>query len=321
MIETVTGLKTQEEIGFCHSHEHLFIADGVPASINSALCIDNEQLTIQELERFKEIGGRTIVDAQPIGSGRMEEHLVRASQETNIQIVSATGFHKLNFYSNDHWIFNYNKKQLTEVFIHELTKGMYVETENQEPNKFLSNRAGYIKVAIDEQRLVDRDKKWFEAAAEASLYTGAPLMCHTESKEQAVFLTDYFIQHQGIEPQQIILCHLDRTLDQLDVHIELANRGVFIEYDTIGRFKYHSDEAEADMIVHMLNNGLEKNLLLSLDTTRQRLRSYGGEIGLDHLKVVFLPLLKARGVSERTLNEIMTINPAKAFSNTKLRGV
>lgn len=321
MIETVTGLKTQEEIGFCHSHEHLFISYGVPASINPALCIDNEQLTIQELKRFKEIGGRTIVDAQPVGAGRMEKNLVRASHDTDIQIISATGFHKLDFYSNNHWIFNYNKKQLKEVFIHELIKGMYIETENQEPNEFISNRAGYIKVAIDEQRLADDDKKWFDAAAEASLFTGAPLMCHTESKKQAIFLTDYFIHQHGIEPQQIILCHLDRTLDQLDVHIELADRGVFLEYDTIGRFKYHSDEAEADMIVHMLSHGMEENLLLSLDTTRQRLKSYGGEIGIDHLQMVFLPLLKRKGVDEQTLNDIMTINPAKAFSNIKLRGV
>lgn len=320
MIHSVRGWIEQENIGFCHSHEHLFLSDGVPATCNPALRIDDFKLTVKELEEYKAIGGHTIIDAQPLGAGRMEKHLVSASENTGVQIVAATGFHKLAFYSDDHWIFTYNSEQLSEVFIHELEKGMYINTETEHPNDFISNRAGFIKVAIDEQRLYDPDKKWFKAAVEASLSTGAPIMCHTESKKQALFITDYFLQ-EGMQPENIILCHLDRELDQFDVHIELAKRGVFLEYDTIGRFKYHNDAEEADMIVYMLDHGLEKNILLSLDTTRERLKSYGGNIGLDHLKVNFLPLLLERNIDNQTIMDIMTVNPARAFSNIKVRGV
>src|SRR5699024_12013181 len=99
----------------------------------------------------------------------MEKHLVSASENTGVQIVAATGFHKLAFYSDDHWIFTYNSEQLSEVFIHELEKGMYINTETEHPNDFISNCAGFIKVAIDEQRLYDPDNKLFNSSYLESL--------------------------------------------------------------------------------------------------------------------------------------------------------
>lgn len=316
MIQTVNGWIKKEEIGFCHSHEHLFLADGVPATVNPALRIDDYRLTVKELERFKEIGGNTIIDAQPLGCGRMEQKLIDASNKTNIAIVAATGFHKLMFYDPKHWIFRFDEHQLKNIFIHELNQGMFIDTDMKEPDEFLPNRAGFIKVAIDEERLHDKNKKWFEAAAEASLATGFPIMCHTESKEQALYIAEYFLD-RGIIPANIILCHLDRTLNQLDIHIELAKLGLYLEYDTIGRFKYHSDEEEADLIVHMLDAGMEDNILVGLDTTRERLKSYGAEIGLDHLQTAFIPLLKNRKVSDKVIHKMITQNPGLAFSNKK----
>lgn len=38
-------------------------------------------------------------------------------------------------------------------------------------------------------------------------------------------------------------------------HEAIAATGAYLEYDTVGRFKYHSDEDEARLIVHMLSRG------------------------------------------------------------------
>ncbi|WP_240468560.1 hypothetical protein [Gracilibacillus sp. YIM 98692] len=316
MIQTVLGSIEKDQMGFCHSHEHLFLADGQPAKVNSALRIDDYKLTVEELETFKRIGGSTIVDAQPLGSGRIASSLVQASQDTGIHIVASTGFHKLAFYPNDHWIFSFTEGQLTEVFTNELTEGMYIQTDTQPPQQKIENRAGIIKTAIDEERVKDPEKKWFHAAAKVALETGAPIMCHTESKQQAVILADFYTEN-GVPPEQLIMCHLDRTLDGLEVHKEIAERGIYLEYDTIGRFKYHSDESEAEMIVQMIEWGLEDSILLGLDTTRQRLKSYGGVIGLDHIKESFIPLLKNYGIEEKSIEKMMVHNPATAFSYKK----
>ena len=87
-----------------------------------------------------------------------------------------------------------------------------------------------------------------------------------------------------------------------------------LEYDTIGRFKYHDDESECRLIAHMIEQGYEKQLLLSLDTTAQRLASYGdSSIGLTYLLRKFIPLLKRFGVSDQTIDSIMIGNPMRIF--------
>src|SRR5699024_7902484 len=157
----VLGKIKPEKVAFCHSHEHLFLKDGQPGKVNPALILDNYSATKKELKLFKDIGGTTIVDAQPIGSGRDEKNLVKVSEETSIDIIASTGFHKFVFYPKNNWLFDYSKQDLTDVFVHELTKGMFINTEMEKPNEFIPKEAGQIKVAIDEDRLNSYDKKWF----------------------------------------------------------------------------------------------------------------------------------------------------------------
>jgi phosphotriesterase-related protein len=310
-IQTVLG--PVSHLGFCHSHEHLFIARGTPALVNPVLVIDDYELTKQEALMFKEAGGEAIVDAQPLGCGRMEQEQIRLAQETGLKLVLPTGFHKLSFYRPDHWIRTYDARRLADIFIHELQTGMFVGTDEQEPGEYIEARAGFIKVAIDQERLEDRDWRWFEASAEASLTTGAPIMCHVESSEQAWELVRYY-KSRGVPAERIIICHLDRSLDEPDQHLLIAEEGVYLEYDTIGRFKYHDDEGEADLIVRMVNAGFSNRLLLGLDTTRARLLAYQGEIGLTYLIRSFLPLLRQRGLSQADIDRFMIHNPTRAFS-------
>ncbi|MBB3111046.1 phosphotriesterase-related protein [Paenibacillus phyllosphaerae] len=311
-IQTVRGLLPQEKLGFCHSHEHLFLAQGHPATVNPDLRIDDYALTVQELLAFREAGGEAIIDAQPLGSGRMESELIRASEETGIHIVASTGFHKLLLYDEGHWIHRYTTEELRDVFTSELTTGMFVGTDASDPGQRITGKAGIIKTAVDAERMRDPDKRWFEAAADAAKATGATLLCHIESAEQAEWLCDYYESH-GIAPEKIVICHLDRKLDRPEVHRKLADRGIYLEYDTIGRYKYHSDEAEAKWISGMLESGHEDRLLLGLDTTRARLRSYGGAIGLTHMAMVFLPMLREFGATEKQIRKMMIDNPAQAF--------
>jgi len=312
MIQTVRGLVPPERLGFCHSHEHLFLAPGRPSEVNPALCIDDYALTLQELEAFRGIGGEAVVDAQPLGSGRMEAELLRASEESGVHIIASTGFHKLALYRETHWIKRYTTGELREVFAGEVTAGMFTGTDTGEPSARIGSKAGVVKTAVDAERMADSDKRWFEAAAAAARDTGAALLCHIESADQALWLCDFY-EARGIPPHRIVICHLDRTLDRPDVHRRLAKRGVYLEYDTIGRYKYHSDEAEAMWIAGMLDAGCEDRLLLGLDTTRSRLRAYGGDIGLTHLSETFLPLLRQYGATEEQVRRMMIDNPAQAY--------
>jgi 5-phospho-D-xylono-1,4-lactonase len=311
-ISTVKGNIDNSQLLFCHSHEHLFIRDGQSAKLNPSLRIDDFEKTIAELNLYKSVGGNSIVDAQPIGCGRIAEWLLQASELTGVNIIASTGFHKLMFYPKDHWIHTIDAGTLAEVYVNEIENGMYIDADSVFPSVQIDAKAGVIKVAADADGINDKNKNPFIAASIASKLTGTPILCHTEMGKKSLELIEFFTS-KGIDSNSIILCHVDRTMDNSELILEVARLGVYLEFDTIARHKYHSDSDEVQLISKLVEKGFEDQLLLGLDTTRDRLKSYGGSIGLDYVQNIFLPLLKQLGINEGIYNKFMIANPANAF--------
>lgn len=311
-ITTVAGTINPEELGFCQCHEHLFIAPGQVEKINPALKIDDYDLTLQELLLYKAQGGVSVVDAQPLACGRMPQNLLRAAEASGVNIIAATGFHKLVFYPENHWIQSVDGATFAQLLIDELTSGMYLDGDEALPARSMKARAGIIKTAVETVPIDKQYRKLLEAAAYAAKTTGAPLMCHTEMGEGALEVVQIFTAC-GVPCDSIIICHLDRRVDNLPYHLEVAKSGVFLDYDSIGRLKYHTDEAEADLIGKMIQHGQADRILLALDTTRERLRSYGGTIGLDYILQTFIPLLEAYGLDRETIAKLTVLNPSRAL--------
>jgi len=317
-VQTVRGILPVEQLGFCQCHEHLFIAKGQSFTVNPALWLDNLEKTKREVLSFRDAGGAALVDAQPVGCGRMADYLLATAKETGVEIIASTGFHKLQFYPENHWIFNADEDSLTSLFLAELRTGMYLDGDRHLPVKQLPARAGIIKIALDNVGISGPYIKLFKAAACAALHTGTPILCHVETENHVFNAIDFFSK-QGIEAQSIILCHLDRVKCDPAFHREVAKSGVYLEYDTIGRFKYHSDEEEIKLLRQMLAYGLEDQILLGLDTTRKRMKSYGGSIGLDYILTAFIPRLIKSGVPGKTIDKLTIANPRQALA-LKVKG-
>lgn len=313
---TVTGAIAPKSLGFCHAHEHLFIADGHSAKVNPSLRLDSWPKTLAELHLYQKAGGRAIVDAQPLGCGRMAELLSRASKASNINILASTGFHKLSFYPSDHWIHTIAQDKLTDLFISEYREGMYIDGDFALPCQRITAKPGVIKVAAEAGGLTPAYRRLFTAAAEAAKETGLPILSHVEMGKGAFEQINFFLDH-GLSPKGLILCHLDRDLRDFGYHCRVAETGVYLEYDTIGRYKYHSDEEEAIHIAKMVEAGFQRQILLGLDVTRERMKSYGGNIGLDYIITKFVHLLKQVGLDNRVIEEFLVGNPAEAFQNKK----
>ena len=313
MIQTVKGLITSNELGYCQSHEHLFIAEGQSSILIPSLRLDDFEKTSQELTAYRELGGISLVDAQPVGCGRIAGSLYDVSIRTGVNIISSTGFHKLVFYPENHWIHNMDDTALLELFKGEIESGMFVDCDASLPSRRISSKAGLIKTASDTKGPSGEYRRYFEAAAEASRLTGRPILSHTEMGSGALEQIDLFTAHR-IPVDSIIICHIDRVLTDMGYLLAVAETGVFMEFDTIGRFKYHSDEDEARFIKKLVEQGYEDRILIGLDTTRERMKSYGGSLGLDYILTSFIPLLKSTGITDTTVDKFTIGNPAKAFT-------
>ncbi len=313
IVRTVLGDIAPEALGYCQCHEHIFLRKGQSFAINPALCMDSEPLSQQELADYRATGGHALVDAQPIGCGRMAGALQRASRASGVSIIASTGFHKLCFYPQGHWIFHAREEELAQLWTDEIMQGAFDSADGGAPEQPLDCRAGILKIALDGCGISGRYDVLTRAALSACRSSGAPLLCHVEKGADPWQLVR-LMQRRGIAPQRLILCHLDRAAPDSHLHTSLAKEGVWLEFDTIARYKYHSDEAEIALIDQIAQAGYLHRLLLSLDTTNQRLLAYGGQIGLTYLLTVFLPALRQHGFSPESLTQITNFNPAQALA-------
>jgi len=306
-----------EELGHFQAHEHLVVRPVLPGGGNAELTVDDFDLSLKELDLYRQAGGGSLCDAQPGGCGRDAGWLAGLSRRSGINIIASTGFHKLEYYPPGHWIEDRGEDELAGLFQREVTQGMEevgdgLDSGNGPDPGGGQVRAGVIKAALDRDGLKGPYPRLLAAAARASVTSGAPILCHTERGAGALELVR-FMDGLGVKRERLILCHLDRRADNPGFHQEVAATGVYLEYDTIGRPKYHDDQEEIRLISEMVETGFEDRLLLGLDTTRARLKAYGGRIGLDYLLTVFLPRLAAEGLSGSILTKLVRTNPARAF--------
>ena len=328
-VRTVTGDIRTEKLGWCQCHEHIFLKKGVASRMSKSLQMEDYEKSKEELLLYQKAGGNAIVDAQPVFSGRMAGHLKRASEETGVKIVASTGFHKHAFYDEGSPIYQMSETALVKLFVSEIMDGMQEGAEQKDHGKQkdyekqekggrtgqMDARAGILKMAVDEGGIsaTKTYEKLFAASLQAAKETGVSLLCHFE------FGTDVFpllkkMEEYGIPQERLLACHLDRARKDTGYHEAVFESGVYLEYDTIHRLKYASDEEELRLIGHMLEIGAEKKLLLSLDTTNERLRMYGADMGLDYICRDFCGMLRERGVSRETIRTLMVENPVRAIS-------
>lgn len=311
-MRTVTGDCDPSTLGHCQCHEHLLIAKGKSFEINPALYMDDESASADELLLYKSAGGNTLVDAQPTGAGGMPKQLRNISELSGIKVIASTGFHKLIFYPDNHWILSADADTLEQYFTADISEGLAVDADFGLPGERCNAKAGIIKCALDSFGLDETYKRIFKAAAMAAKKTGAPMMIHTEDGAHTLELI-YYLASFGIQPKRMLICHTERSVTDIKAKLEIAKTGVYLECDTIARGKYHSDVDEALFLQRLCEAGYAERILLGLDTTRARLKSYGGKTGLDYILKSFLPLLEESGFTKKQLEQFCIQNPASAL--------
>ena len=300
---TVQGPIDARVLGHFQMHEHLFVRATPASEVAPALRIDDEAKSLAELRAYRATGGGAILDAQPVGAGRDAAALRRLSRDSGVHIVTVTGYHLPAFYEPDHWIFSDGVEALRDRFLDEL-QGAGAEG---------GVHPGAVKAAITEHGPEGRLEVCLRAAAGAAARAEVPLILHTEKGVGAVEAIQ-ICEAECLAPEWIAVCHVDRQADDWAPHEEIARTGAFLEYDTIARYKYHDDESEIKLILHMLELGCENRLLLSLDTTAARLISYDPKApGLDFILRKFLPALAQAGVPWETVENIAQRNPLRVF--------
>jgi phosphotriesterase-related protein len=122
------------------------------------------------------------------------------------------------------------------------------------------------------------------------------------------------IEAAGYTPRRFIWIHTQAEED-FTLHLEMARRGAWLEYDAIGSEDF-SDAYFIANIQQLLEAGFEDQLLLSHDRGWFDPSKPGGGTPkpFTYLSEVFLPKLRRTGVDEATVEKLTRTNPYRAFA-------
>ena len=309
-VVTVLGPIAPVDLGVTDAHDHLFLRS--PALPGQEF--DDPDRATEEVSTAKRGGLQAIVEVTPIGLGRHPAGMRAVAEATGVHIVAATGYHRDAHYPPGHWVREAPMEVLAERIITDLVQGMH-------PDDWLSDapfdaaRAGVIKAGASYQHISPLEERRLMAAALGHRETGAPILVHTEIGTCGHAIVDV-LAREGVRSERVILAHMDRNPD-LELHIELAERAVTLEYDTVGRIKYRPDSQLLDLIEGMVEAGHANRILLGLDLgQRDYFHAYGGGPGLTYLMETFVPRLRKRIGSSAT-DRILVDNGAGAFATSK----
>jgi phosphotriesterase-related protein len=298
---TTLGPMGPEDVGMILPHEHVFVdlrtwdqsgyAQADPAAVVA--------LMAPELERARNAGIGAIVEASTVGVGRRADILSAVSAAAGFPLVVPTGVYR------EPWV----PDGIQRASEDELRQWMTDELQGQIEDSGV--QAGWIKLSAGDDGITETETKILRAAAGAGVATNAVIGSHTIRgwvvRDQLAILEEV-----GHSPTRFIWIHA-QTEPDFDLHLEMAARGVWIEYDDIGS---RPDSDHIDRLRRLLDAGHGGQILLSHDRGQYDPAQPGGGVPrpFTYMSETFLPALAAAGVDEATIRQLTCDNPFRAFA-------
>jgi len=301
VIRTVSG-----DIAAVHGrillHEHLQIDLSAQKGPANRIGEAEEEAVVDDLRHAREFGLAAITDLSAPDWGRDPIALRRISAQAGVAVVGATGFYWDPFPGI---AINGTVEQLRDIMVSEIETGV----------GGTGTRCGVIKVGTNRGEPDAVAERVFRAAAAAAFTTGAPVITHTSSPDQAAWHVRV-LQRAGMDMSRVVISHMGAAHNVGEL-VELARSGVFMGIDKVSFPKGPSNDQLADLVRDACAGGLERQIILSSDIARRTLlRRYGGR-GYSTVLADFVPMLLGRGISPSQIETMLHDNPARllTFSN------
>ncbi|MCY4637339.1 MAG: hypothetical protein OXG04_23045 [Acidobacteria bacterium] len=166
----------------------------------------------------------------------------------------------------------------------------------------------------------DDERRMIRAVSQVHRRTGLPIFTHVphESCPSCAIEQIDLYEAAGVDMAHLCIGHLS-TIQRADdpgwqTHKEIAGRGAFLGFDTVGHrmsASFIPEREKVDMVLNALEAGYEDHILLSSDfaNTTQIKANWGN--GFSTVLVQFVPKLRYYGVPEATIHKILIDNPRR----------
>jgi phosphotriesterase-related protein len=193
--------------------------------------LDDEDVMMEESLRFKYAGGRTIVDPGSIGTGVGRPHLAtrRLALRTGLNIILGCGYYLEVSHPVD-----MNSKTIDDIK-DEIVSDIRVGIEGSEI------RSGVIGEIGISWPMGKNERKVLQGASRAQIETGAPMEIHPGRNPKSPAEIIEVLEQEKADLNKVILCHMERTIDDISVLEAIMDKGITIEFDLFGESWFQLD--------------------------------------------------------------------------------
>lgn len=300
---TTLGRKSAGDVGMILPHEHIFVdlRTWDKPGYAQAEAADVVALMSPEIEKIKALGVTALVECTPIGVGRRADLDKAVSEATGFPVLVPTGIYREPWIPP--WAHDASEDALFTWMLGELT-------DHLEESDF---PAGWIKLSAGDDGMTATETKILQAAVRAGKETGAVIGSHT-IKGRVVRNQLDVIEAQGYRADRYIWIHTQAEPD-FDLHLEMAKRGAWLEYDAIGNPGAPDDPTIISYIQRLTAAGFGSQILLSHD------RGWfdpgtpdGVPLPYTYISETFIPKLRASGFDDSAIRQLTAVNPFNAFA-------
>ncbi len=307
-VMTVLGPVDPSTLGFTLPHEHTQIALWqIPGRYDYWELTRDEPVILDELARFRDAGGSTLVDLTLPGVGRDPLWLTGLARQSGLNIVMGGGWYRSPYYPPEARIDRRMTDELAEELVGEATAGV----------GDTGIRIGILgEIGTDKPWVSAQEERVFRAVGRASRVTGMAVSTHAVMSDVGLAQLA-ILEDAGVDPSRVVIGHAD-SYPLLDHYMRILGRGANLEFDFLGMsftvMERYGESRVIRLLLELLERGFEDRLLLSLDVCHNsQLKAFGGN-GYVYLQETFLPRLREAGVPDATIDCLTIENPRRILT-------
>ncbi len=316
-VNTVRGPLDTDRLGVTLMHEHVFVLSTEIMQNYPEGWGDEEQRVNDAIARLNELkahGVDSIVDLTVIGLGRYIPRIERIAAATDLNIIVATGVYTYNdvpmyFHFQGPGTELGGPEFMTDMFVRDITEGI----------AGTGVRAAILKCATDQQGVTPGVERVLRAVAKAHRQTGVPISTHTHAHTERGLEQQHIFEEEGVDLSRVVIGHSGDTTDT-DYLEKLIARGSYIGMDRFGIDVLLPFEDRVNTVARMCELGHADKMVLSHDAAC--FNDWLPEAALPavlpnwhylHIHNDVIPALRARGVTDEQLNQMLVENPRRIF--------
>lgn len=322
-VETVRGPVDVAGLGRTLMHEHIFVlgTENVENYGAGDWWDEEEKVAdaVAKLGELTERGISTIADPTVWGLGRHIPRIQRVNERLpELNIIVATGiytYHDIPFqflHRGPGAVLDQSPDPMIADFVRDLTEGI----------AGTGVKAAFLKCAVDAPGLTSGVERILRAVAAAHRDTGAPVTVHTESSIHAGRTVVGLLGEEGVDLTKVVIGHAGDSND-LDYLMELADTGAILGMDRFGLDLLNPTEDRVRTIASLCERGYADRMVLSHDTScfidwfgpdPQTAPAMQPNWNYRHISDDVLPALRASGVTDAQIDQMLVENPRRYFS-------